>query len=102
MDKCMRNLVNDLARDQEVGRTIIDKTGLKGKYDWTLTWTPDDNTLMLKGPGGRQPGIDAPPPDISEPSLVTAIHEQLGLKLESQKGPVEVLVIDHIEKPSEN
>jgi bla regulator protein blaR1 len=69
----------------KLGRSVIDRTGLKGVYDFLLTWTPDE--VRADDPG---------------PSLFTAIQEQLGLKLESTKGPVEVLVIDHAEKPSEN
>ncbi|HEY4762992.1 MAG TPA: M56 and DUF3738 domain-containing protein [Candidatus Sulfotelmatobacter sp.] len=84
---------------QQLGRIVVDKTGLTGKYDFTLQWAPDEN----QGPPSGPPGIDnAPPPDSSEPSIFTAIQEQLGLKLESQKGPVEILVIDHAEKPSAN
>ena len=89
---------------QQLGRTVLDKTGLKGNYDFTLKWTPDDSEApMLKGPAGGPPsGGNAAPPESSGTSIFTAIQEQLGLKLESQKGPVEVLVIDHVEKPSEN
>lgn len=89
---------------QQLGRTVVDKTGLKGNYDFTLQWTPDQSQpAMLMGPEGGKPGTDnAPPPESSGPSIFTAIQEQLGLKLESQKGPVEFLVIDHVEKPSEN
>ena len=90
-------LVNILSH--AVNRIVIDKTGLQGRYDYTLKWTPDQ-------PFGPGPGpMDAnapPPPDPNGPSLFTALQEQLGLKLESQKGPVEILVIDHVEKPSEN
>jgi uncharacterized protein (TIGR03435 family) len=67
-------------------RQVIDKTGLAGKYSYTVTYTPDD----------------APPADASAPSIFTAVQEQLGLKLESTKGRAEVLVIDHVEKPSAN
>lgn len=91
---------------QQLSRTVVDKTGLTGKYDFTLKWTPDESQgAMFKGPGGGPPpgGSDnAPPPDSSGPSLFTAIQEQLGLKLESQKGPVDMIVIDHVERPSEN
>ena len=86
-------------------RTIIDKTGLTAKYDIQLHWTPDPSQMM-QGPfggGPPPPGAPAPPPiDPNGPSIFTALQEQLGLKLESQKGPVEMLVIDHVEKPSEN
>jgi uncharacterized protein (TIGR03435 family) len=78
-------LAEELSKD--VGRPVVDKTGIEGRYHLTLKWTPDDA---------------APASDPSEPSIFTALQEQLGLKLEPQKGPVEVLVIDHIEMPSEN
>jgi len=89
---------------QQVGRDVLDQTGLKGNYDLTLKWTPGPGEgMMLRGPEGANPGPESPPPpDSSGPSLFTAIQEQLGLKLESTKGPVEVLVVDHVEKPSEN
>jgi uncharacterized protein (TIGR03435 family) len=98
--------VESLARllSEQLGRTVMDQTGLKGNYDFTLQWTPEQGeAMMLKGPEGGKPGTDnAPPPESSGPSIFTAIQEQLGLKLESTKGPVEILVIDHVEKPSEN
>jgi uncharacterized protein (TIGR03435 family) len=68
-----------------IDRSVQNKTGLTGEYDFTLEWTP---------------GIA--PDDADAPSLFTAIQEQLGLKLEPQKGPVEVMAIDHVELPSEN
>jgi bla regulator protein blaR1 len=84
---------------QQLGRTVVDKTGLRGNYNFTLKWTPDDSEpLGFKEPAGGQ----GSPPDSLGPSIFTAVQEQLGLKLESQKGPVEILVIDHVEKPSEN
>ena len=92
------------ALSNQVGRTVLDRTGITGHYDIKVQWTPDESEgRMLKGPPGASPGPgpDAPPPDAG-PSVFTAIQEQLGLKLEPQKGPVEVLVIDHIEKASEN
>ncbi len=82
---------------------VVDKTGLTGYYDFTLHWTPEmgEERMMAGGPGLGPEG--APPrPDSSGPSLYTAIQEQLGLKLESRKSPVDILVITHVEKPSEN
>lgn len=89
---------------QRVGRTVLDQTGLKGNYDFSLKWTPEQGGPgMMGGPPGGGPAPDsAPPPDPSGPSIFTAVQEQLGLKLEPSKGPVEILIIDHIEKPSEN
>jgi uncharacterized protein (TIGR03435 family) len=76
----------DLARylSPSAGRPVIDRTGLMGAYEINLQWSPDNST------------------DADKPSLFTAVQEQLGLKLDSAKGPVEVLVIDHVEKPSGN
>ena len=79
-----------------LGRTVVDKTGLQGNFAFTLEWTPDASQPM--GVLGPSPAV----PDDSGPSIFTALQEQLGLKLEPQKGPVEILVIDHVEKPSEN
>jgi uncharacterized protein (TIGR03435 family) len=92
---------------RSLGRVVLDKTGLKAKYDFTLQWTPDDNQdQMIKatgaGPDGKPPLDAAPPPDASGPTIFAAVQEQLGLKLEAQKSPLDVLVIDHIERPSEN
>jgi bla regulator protein blaR1 len=86
---------------QNVGRPVTDQTGLTGKYDFKLEWTPDQNQQnAFRGPG---PDGNLPPPaDPNGPSIFTAVEEQLGLKLESQKGPVEMLTIDAVEKPSEN
>ena len=92
------------ALSPQVGRTIIDKTGLTGNYDYNLKWTPDNSPPpMAGGPEGGPPRGDAgSAPDAVGPSLFTAIQEQLGLKLEPQKGPVDVIVIDHIDPPSPN
>jgi uncharacterized protein (TIGR03435 family) len=80
---------------QQVGRTIVDKTGLTGKYDYTLEWEPDD--------GPPTAGTDnVLAVDSGKASIFTALQEQLGLKLEPQKAPINVLVIDHIEAPSQN
>lgn len=77
-----------------VGRTVIDDTGLTGAYDIELVWTPDS----------RPPSQEPEPPvsDQDGPSIFTALQQQLGLKLESRKGPVEFLVIDRAEKASGN
>ncbi len=85
---------------RQLGKPVVDNTGLKGKYDFSLKWTPSDEERQ----GFRVPGsTDAPPPpDPSGPSIFTALQEQLGLKLDSQKSPMAVLIIDHIEKPSAN
>jgi len=69
-----------------LGRVVVDRTGLKGKYDIALKWTPDE----LRGT-----------PDAG-PSIFTALQEQLGLKLARTKGPVDILVVDHVEMPSAN
>jgi uncharacterized protein (TIGR03435 family) len=82
-----------------IDREVLDKTGLTGKYDFTLQWTPDQGASPSPGVSGVSP--NNPPPD-AEPSIFTAIQEQLGLKLESSTGPVECFVVDHIERPSEN
>ena len=83
-------LTQELGR--ELGRVVIDKTGMEGRYDMALKWTPETGA---EG-GGAGAGPDA------GPSIFTAIQEQAGLKLESAKGPVKVLVIDHVEMPTEN
>jgi uncharacterized protein (TIGR03435 family) len=75
------------------GRPVLDKTGLASSYDFTLQFMPDDT--QAQPPSGAAP-LDLPP------SLFTAIQDQLGLKLESGKGPVEIIVIDHVERPSGN
>ena len=84
-----------------LGRTVVDKTGLTGNYDFSLNWTPDESMRnVFAGPEGGPQG-DASP-DAGGPTLFTALEEQLGLKLESQKGKVDVIVIDHIDQPSAN
>ncbi|HLK22879.1 MAG TPA: M56 family metallopeptidase [Bryobacteraceae bacterium] len=86
-----------------LGRPVLDHTGLTGNFDFKLQWTPDPGQFGGVPPGPPPPGVDAPPPpDPNGPSLFTAVQEQLGLRLESQKGPVDLIVIDKVEKPSEN
>jgi bla regulator protein blaR1 len=81
---------------QEVGRPVLDRTGLPAAYDFSLKWTPDPVVQLGNGPD------PATLPDTDGPSIFTAVQEQLGLKLQPAKGPVEVLVIDHAEKPDAN
>ena len=84
-----------------LGLPVVDKTGLKGNYAFHLHWTPDkkqDEALEQSG----EPVAPEPPADASGPSLLTALQEQLGLKLEPQTEPVRMLVIDHVEAPAEN
>jgi uncharacterized protein (TIGR03435 family) len=95
MVEMAQTLTQELSR--ELGRVVIDKTWIVGRYDVALKWTPDTGTAPIN----NRIEDTAPPPD-SGPSIFTAIQEQLGLKLESTNGPVQVLVIDHVEMPSEN
>ena len=82
--------------ENQVQRKVVDRTGLTGAYDFTLTWTPDQ-------PGNVEAGGSVlPAADESAPSIFTAVQEQLGLKLEASKGPVDVIVVDQIEKPEAN
>jgi uncharacterized protein (TIGR03435 family) len=76
---------------------VVDQTGLAGNFDVDLTWTPDQ--LRPPSPVGA-PAL--PPIDPNGPSIFTALQEQLGLKLDAQRGLVDVLVIDRVEKPTEN
>jgi uncharacterized protein (TIGR03435 family) len=85
-----------------VGRNVYDKTGLTGTYDIKLEWTPDENeNPMLKPHTDGNEGGTAPVAEAG-PSLSDALQEKLGLKLQAAKGPVEIVVIDHIEKASDN
>lgn len=84
-------------------RPVLNRTGLQGIYDFTLKWTPEEGEGgMMGGPPGPPPPDAPPPPDPNGPPLFTAIEEQLGLKLEAQKAPMDTVVIDHVERPSEN
>jgi len=78
-----------------LGRTVVDKTSLTGIYDFILQFSPEDASAV---PSGAAPATL----DSMAPSIFTAVQEQLGLKLESGKGPVDVIVIDHVERPSGN
>jgi uncharacterized protein (TIGR03435 family) len=99
------NLVNFLS--QQVGRPVVDKTDLKGLFDFKLTFSPEGIQTPFGGlpppGGGPAPGGLNTSPNATDPnpSLFTAIQE-LGLRLESTKGPVEVLVVDSVQKPTGN
>jgi uncharacterized protein (TIGR03435 family) len=95
---------SDLARwlSGEIGRTVLDKTGLTARYDFSLEYTREQDQLQ-SDQGETSEGRSASNrTDSTFAPLLTAIQQQLGLKLESGKGPVEVIVIDHIERPSRN
>jgi uncharacterized protein (TIGR03435 family) len=78
-------------------RAVLDRTGLTGPFDLELEWMPDPfQAPPLTGGDGRAGASDLD----SLPSLFTAVQEQLGLKLESARGPVDVIVIEHAERPT--
>jgi len=80
-----------------VGRNVVDRTGIAGSFDFELTFDPSSTA---RNPPGAVPG--PPVRDDTAPSIVTALQEQLGLKLESTRGPIDVLVIDQAERPTPN
>jgi uncharacterized protein (TIGR03435 family) len=82
-----------------VGRLVFDRSGLTGNYDFTLTWTPDQ---IPPGFDKKAAAMGLPPIDPNGASIFTAIQEQLGLKLDAQRGPVDVLVVDGVQRPSVN
>jgi uncharacterized protein (TIGR03435 family) len=90
---------------QQISATVVDKTGLTGKYDLTLSFLPDNMMLnghMMRPDGGAGGDGGAQAQEPVGPSVFTAVQEQLGLKLEAEKQAVDVIVIDHIEQPSAN
>lgn len=88
----MENVASAL--NNVVDRTIVDKTGLKGAFEFDLSWTPDSLQPANAGPA-------APPrADVTGPSLFTALQEQLGLKLDAQRDQIELLVLDRVERPT--
>ena len=90
----MRLLADTLS--SRVGRKVIDETGLSGEWDWDLEWSPGPSEPVFPG------GITAEPAPSDRPSIFAAVQEQLGLRLESGRAPLDVLVIDAIERPSPN
>ena len=79
---------------RDLGHPVVDHTGLHGKFDFEIEWAPDPT-----GPPSSDVG---PAPDSPGPTLIEALHDQLGLRLESIRGSMETLVVDHVERPSEN
>jgi uncharacterized protein (TIGR03435 family) len=79
-------------------RPVVDQTGIDGRYDLTVTFTPNDSEFNGHPPGrqAQADGADA------APNLYEAIQQQLGLKLSAEKTQVDVIVIDHVDKPSPN
>ncbi len=111
--ECHGATMADLARtiSQQLGATVVDRTELKGNYDFTLAWAPDEGggptmtgslPMAMRMPAAGVPPDSSAPPEASGPSVFTALEEQLGLKLEARKQPVDAIVIDHIEQPSPN
>lgn len=98
MNATLQNFTN-LMQSTVLDRPVVDKTGLNGRWDFTLKWTPDESQFAGMG-------VKIPPPAADDanaaPPLFTAIQEQLDLKLEAQKTQVPVLVIDHVDHPSPN
>ncbi len=90
----------DFLQSRVLERPVVDQSGLTDRYDFTLEWKPD--TAQLAAAAGPNPPSQLPPNIEDRPDLMTAIRVQLGLKIESSKAPVEVLVIDKVQKPSEN
>jgi len=82
-----------------LGRTVVDMTGLKGNYDIDLEWTADEGAFPILEGLSSEP---VPPPDPQGQTILTALKERLGLKIESRRAPVDVIVIDHVERPSAN
>ena len=94
-----RNVTMDLLAGSlsgiiSLGRPLMDRTGLAGRFDFTLDWAPEPGPPPVDAPGGAS--------DPTGPTAVQALRDQLGLKLESARGPVQILVVDRVERPSEN
>jgi uncharacterized protein (TIGR03435 family) len=90
----MKALAESLSRT-ELNRTVMDKTGLTGAFDVTLKWVADPSSPAYDGFGGPAPAQSG-----AGPSLFAALQEQLGLRVQAGRGPVDVLVIDRVEKPT--
>jgi bla regulator protein BlaR1 len=86
----------------QLGRQVIDKTGLTDQYDFTLEWTAEPGQGGPESMGLPPDARVAQPAESNGPSIFTAVQEQLGLRLDAQEGPVDIIVIDRAEKPDEN
>ena len=93
-DTTMTLIAGALPSMGRLGRPVVDQTGLSGKFDFTIEWSPETN--------GIPPQAGEPVPDTQGPSFQAALREQLGLRLESTKAPLQILVIENVERPSEN
>jgi uncharacterized protein (TIGR03435 family) len=83
----------------QTGRPVVDKTGVEGSFDFAMDWTPDETPPTRVAADGND---ERAAPEFSGPTFFTALSQQLGLRLEAAKGPVQVFVVDHAEKASEN
>jgi bla regulator protein blaR1 len=90
----MKRIADSLPSLGHLGRPVVDQTGLTGRFDFTLQWMPESN-------GPAPSGADAPL-DSQGATFLQALKDQLGMKLKSTKAPIDVLVVDHVERPSEN
>jgi uncharacterized protein (TIGR03435 family) len=93
LDMPMETAVSTFSGYGNLGRPVIDRTGLTGTYDWYIEYLPE------LPPGAQLPGR---PPDAYGPTFMEALHKQLGIKLVPQKGPYDYLIVDHVERPTEN
>jgi len=93
-DTTMALIADALPGMGRLARPVVDRTGLSGRFDFTLEWLPDTDSI----PAAER----APIPDTQGPSFQEALREQLGLKLEATKAPLQILVVDRVERPSEN
>jgi uncharacterized protein (TIGR03435 family) len=86
----------------QVQRQVIDSTDLAGTYNFVLEWEPEKHSESIQEGVAEQAQQESELNSLSKPSIFAALQEQLGLKLKSTKGQDEILVIDHIERPSPN
>ena len=91
-DATLEQFANYLAWEQDFGRPVIDRTGLSGRFDFTLQWIPER----------QRPSDDTAALDAGGPTLIEALKEQFGMRLVSTRAPVQILVIDHVEALSPN